>query len=127
VVDSSSTMPPDDIGHAPKSEERPEDTSKSHFSVPSPESLPAEKAHGRTTDAAGRTSQVGNSSPTSESGAKSSAGKGVFTAVAVVCLVAAALVVALVLRRRRLRRQGYNDFGSLEMRDYAQWQDNAGV
>ena len=52
----------------------------------------------------------------------------VYVAAAVLCLlVAGAGVVAVVLRRRRLQRQGYADFGSLEMRGYAQWQQDAGL
>lgn len=64
----------------------------------------------------------------SDTESSSSRGGAVFVVVAVLCLlVAGAGVVAVVLRRRRLQRQGYADFGSLEMRGYAQWQQDAGL
>lgn len=55
-------------------------------------------------------------------------GRIVFALVAAVCLtLALGGVVYVVLRQRRLKRQGYADFGSLEMRRYAEWQQHAGL
>ena len=51
-----------------------------------------------------------------------------YIGVAVVCLLGALSAVVFVLvRRRQRRRRGYSDFASLEMRDYSQWQQDAGL